>query len=294
MIAARAAAGYHVLAATPSWVRVYQTAMRPARVLFESPLVRICEVACDAPRGGDAGVEVKEISCIAFPLRGCFAVERQAQTIVADANTAMFFDTATPHRVSHPADSGDLSLTLTLDDAATADAFGGSLPATHAPVDPALQLRIRLLRRSIAAGAGTLAIEEAALAIAAELAGLVRTRLTHARFAGVERAKAFLGQHFRNRVLLADAARAAGTSPFWLARAFPWATGMTMHRYLVALRHADVLDALSSGETNLARAAVDAGFAHHSHLTKTLSRAFGTTPSALRLQIAAPRGADRR
>jgi AraC-like DNA-binding protein len=69
---------------------------------------------------------------------------------------------------------------------------------------------------------------------------------------------------------------------------------MTMHRYLVALRHADVLDALSSGETNLARAAVDAGFAHHSHLTKTLSRAFGTTPSALRLQIAAPRGADRR
>ena len=262
--------------------------------LFRSPVLEVREVVCDAPRGGPSGDEDSTMPCIVIPLRGCYCVNRRGQGVVADANTAIFFDAALSYRVAHPVDEGDVSLVIALEPGAVAEAFGNAtrpnperrpFRATHARVPAAVQLRTRLFRRALAASPEPLAVEEMALAIVTELAATPPPHLSKARAAAVERAKAFLGRHFREPASLADAARASGTSPFSLAHAFPAATGTTLHRYLVSLRLASALDTIAAGATDLSRVAVDAGFAHHSHFTKTFARSFGATPRAVRSLI---------
>jgi AraC-like DNA-binding protein len=149
-----------------------------------------------------------------------------------------------------------------------------------------VQLRTRLYHRALTSGiVDPIAAEEEALAIVAALAGTRAPDLNSAQQVVVERAKAFLGQHFREPVSLGDVARAAGASPFSVSRAFPVVTGTTLHRYIVSLRLASTLDAIAAGADDLSRVAVDAGFAHHSHFTKTFARAFGATPQAIRRRL---------
>lgn len=254
------------------------------RRLFESPTVTIREVVCDASRGHGDAPERNEIPCIAIPLRGCYSVERHKYETVADVNTAIFFERGSPYRVSHPAEGGDVTLAMTYDEALFSSAFGEMRP-THAPLDAPQQLKARVLLRHLEVGSDPLAAEEAAIGIACSIAGAARLALSYKRNAAVERAKAFLGERFRDKILLSDVARAANVSPFTLARAFPAATGVTLHRYLLALRHAAALHDIAEGARDLSRVAADAGFAHHSHLTKTFSLAFGTTPSRLRAEL---------
>lgn len=267
-----------------------------ATQLFSSRVVGIREVACNAARGGDNGDEYNDAPSIAIPLRGCYAVEQRRGHAVADANTAIFFNAVAPYRVSHPADGGDATFVISCEAGALADAFGTArnrnaglhpFPALHSVMRSKLQLQVRLLRRRLEGPQDPLAIEEAVLALIAALGCPRDTELSQRHARAVERSKAFLGQHFRDRVLLADVARATGISPFSLARVFHAATGMTLHRYLTALRHAAALEAITAGASDLARVAVDVGFAHHSHLTKTFSRALGTTPREARRLLGA-------
>jgi AraC family transcriptional regulator len=280
MLAASRPERYHDLALRKA--PVYYSTML-AKPVFTSPVTAIREIVCDAARGGCGDVERSELASIAIPLRGCYAVERNGHAVVADANTAIFFEANGPYRVEHPAEEGDVTFAITCDESTASDALDGSHP-THAALTPALQLKVRSLRRRIRSKDDPLAIEEEALAI---VAGVTRapTHLSQRRVAAVERAKAFLGARFRDRVLLSEVATVSGISPFSLARAFPAATGMTVHSYLTALRHAAALDAIAGGEADLARVAVDCGFSHHSHFTKTFVRVFGSTPSAVRARI---------
>ncbi len=261
--------------------------------LFASPLLEVREVTCDAPRGGSRGAEETTVPCVALPLRGCFGVERAGREVIADANTALFFDAGGPYHVAHPVEGGDVSFVLTYDAGIVADAFGRGrrrnaerepFGATHAHLAPTAQLDARLLRRRLSAGdaAGALAVEEQAFALIAQLAGTRAPQLDAARGRSIERAKAYLGERFAETVLLADVARAARSSPFGLTRTFRVATGTTLHRYLVDLRVAAALDALAAGAADLARVAVDSGFAHHSHLTKVVRARLGRTPRAIR------------
>lgn len=264
--------------------------------LFASPLLTIREVVCDAPRSGDGAWERTETPCVALPLRGCYGVDRGRQTIVGDPNTAIFFEADTPYRVAHPADGGDASFVLAFDSQIAADAFGNGanvdaarrpFRASSASLGPKLQLDARLLRASLTCARGDpIAVEERALGLLAYLAPARSDACNTRQRAAVERAKAFLGQHFRDKISLATVARACGVSPFGLARTFRAIAGTTLHRYLVGLRHAAALEAIASGESDLARVAVDAGFAHHSHFTKTFARAFGSTPSVIRRRLA--------
>ena len=266
---------------------------------FGSPLLTIREVVCTSGRGAHGADEESDEPCVAIPLRGCYTIARRREVAVADPTSAAFFDAGVPYRVGHPADEGDVSFVLACEPGMFADAFGnGRRPdaerrpfrATHAHLAPPVQVRARVLRRALRAGhADRLAVEEAGLTLIASLAAARAPRLDAARCASVVRAQTFVAEHFRESVSLRDVARAARTSPFALARAFPAATGTTLHRALVALRLAAALDAIAEGATDLARVAVDAGFAHHSHLTATMRRTFGATPSALRAQLCSAR-----
>jgi AraC-like DNA-binding protein len=74
--------------------------------------------------------------------------------------------------------------------------------------------------------------------------------------------------------------------PFHLARKFRAVTGESISRYLLRLRLGLALDRIAAGETELARLAVELGFAHHSHFSARFRSVFGTTPSQARSELA--------
>jgi len=266
------------------------------RRLYSSPLLAIREVHCSASRGDASGVETSPAPSLAIPLRGCFTVSRRDHAVVGDPNTAMLFDAGLPYRVEHPADHGDVCLVLDCEAGTAADAFGNGarklaelrpFRATYAPLTPALHFRAQALRSALRRGnADPLFVEEEGLALVARLGAAPAPTVSRVAQGTVERAKAFVGGHFTEGITLGAIAAAVGTSPFSLARAFPAVTGMTTHRYVVALRLAAALDAVAGGERSLSRVAVDAGFAHHSHMTKLFAQTFGATPQTVRRRFA--------
>jgi AraC-like DNA-binding protein len=92
-----------------------------------------------------------------------------------------------------------------------------------------------------------------------------------------------LAQHLGEPLSLFELARAAGVSPFHLARVFQRDAGTTIHAYRHDLRLRTALERVSDGE-DLTRVALDLGYTSHSHFTAAFRRAFAATPSGWRGQ----------
>jgi AraC-like DNA-binding protein len=88
--------------------------------------------------------------------------------------------------------------------------------------------------------------------------------------------------HCTPRISLIDLARTVHYSPFHLSRVFHDVMGVTIPGYRTRLRVHEALLRLDGGQRDLSRVAVDAGFADHSHMTRTVVAQLGETPSSLR------------
>lgn len=84
---------------------------------------------------------------------------------------------------------------------------------------------------------------------------------------------------------LAELAALSGVSRFQLLRGFARAVGTTPHAYLVQRRVRLARRLLAAGHVP-AEAALRAGFADQSHLTRAFVRQFGTTPARYRAAVA--------
>lgn len=87
------------------------------------------------------------------------------------------------------------------------------------------------------------------------------------------------------RVSLAELAALAGVSRFQLLRGFAREVGITPHAYLVQRRVRLARRLLADGRTP-AEAAIQAGFADQSHLTRAFVRHLGITPGRYRAAVA--------
>ena len=88
-----------------------------------------------------------------------------------------------------------------------------------------------------------------------------------------------------SQVSLAELAALSGVSRFQLLRGFAREMGITPHAYLIQRRVCLVQRLLADGQTP-AQAAIQAGFADQSHMTRAFVRQMGTTPSRYRSAIA--------
>jgi AraC-like DNA-binding protein len=86
-------------------------------------------------------------------------------------------------------------------------------------------------------------------------------------------------------VSLAELAALSGVSRFQLLRGFAREVGVTPHAYLVQRRVRLARQLLADGQTP-AQAAVQAGFADQSHMTRAFVRQLGITPGRYRAAIA--------
>jgi AraC-like DNA-binding protein len=86
-------------------------------------------------------------------------------------------------------------------------------------------------------------------------------------------------------VSLAELAALSGVSRFQLLRGFAREVGITPHAYLVQRRVRLARQLLANGQTPV-QAAIEAGFADQSHMTRAFVRQLGVTPGRYRAAIA--------
>ncbi|WP_245944768.1 AraC family transcriptional regulator [Crenobacter cavernae] len=105
---------------------------------------------------------------------------------------------------------------------------------------------------------------------------------------GVARARTLLADRLADNLTLAELAKEAGMSPYHFNRSFHKAYGLPPIAWRLQLRIARARGLLARGVTP-AEAALSAGFADQSHLTRAFRRSLGVTPAAYRKTLAATR-----
>lgn len=97
----------------------------------------------------------------------------------------------------------------------------------------------------------------------------------------VRRALAYVGKNYRERITLADAARAAGLSPTYFSALFHRNMGISFSRYLTEYRLREAKRYLLSGELPVKQVAAVCGFASYSYFVTAFKECFGETPGRL-------------
>lgn len=141
--------------------------------------------------------------------------------------------------------------------------------------DSRIVSRFRALYAAMTAGeAGTLQREEMMFIL---LSALRRRPAGDAMPDAIVRAREMIDADPAHPITLAELARQCGLSKFQLLRGFCKVTGLTPHAYLVQRRVA-LARTLITERLPLAEAALTAGFADQSHMTRLFVRTYGVSP----------------
>ncbi len=97
----------------------------------------------------------------------------------------------------------------------------------------------------------------------------------------IEKACAFMEEHYNQRIYLAEIARCAGLSKSTLLRAFTKSKGVTPYSYLENIRIGKAKKLLEQGVSPI-EAALQTGFSDQSHFTNYWSRFIGLPPGIYR------------
>jgi AraC family transcriptional regulator len=100
----------------------------------------------------------------------------------------------------------------------------------------------------------------------------------------VAKALWYIETHSDGVLTLDDISQAAGVSRFHLARAFGYATGLSVMAYLRGRRLSQAAKSLAGGAPDILAVALDAGYSSHEAFTRAFREQFGITPEALRAQ----------
>ncbi len=98
----------------------------------------------------------------------------------------------------------------------------------------------------------------------------------------VAKALWFVESHFGEDLDLDAIAAAAGVSRFHLSRAFGYATGLSIMRYVRLRRLSLAAQALAAGAPDILAVALDARYGSHEAFTRAFRDRFGLTPEAVR------------
>jgi AraC family transcriptional regulator len=94
----------------------------------------------------------------------------------------------------------------------------------------------------------------------------------------------FIESHFCADISLDDIARSAGVSRYHLVRAFGFATGRSIMRYVRARRLTEAARSLAGGASDILAVALDARYGSHEAFTRAFREQFGLPPEAVRAQ----------
>lgn len=256
--------------------------------LFRTDDVVIGNATCRARSSEMSPEELEMHYSVVFPTSGLYVRHVAGERVVATPAVALFFNAHEVQTTSHPTSSGDNSLfvsfsRLFIDEFLDIDTetFPSRVRSSSATID----LKMRQLAVDSRRGLlSPLEAEELTLAVVEALLWTATpgVRGTPGQRSLVADAEEYLGVHFAMDTSLRSLAREVGSSPHHLSRLFRSVTGTTLSAYRTQLRLRAALNAVAGGSSDLSRVAVSAGFYDHSHLTRTMRKHLGTTPSQLR------------
>lgn len=289
------------------WTDVTRASAREAepldRIAFRGGAATIGAFRCapDDPRFADSGPIQNHI--FVFPRQTVRLRHEGEAAFVAGPGVVTLYNRGQRYGRGAVSPRGDECEWFAVDDALLVEAVAAFDPAArerpqrpfrHAwtPGDARLYLAQRALYERLSAGAPAeaLEVEEAVLHL---LAGVLtqadafwgpprRSAVAAARTReAVEAAAVVLALRFAEKLSLHEIARAAGSSPFHLCRAFRAATGTTLHAYRDRLRLQHALERIGGGE-DLSALALELGYSSHSHFSAAFRRLFGVPPSEAR------------
>jgi AraC-like DNA-binding protein len=229
---------------------------------------------------------------LVFIRRGFFRLRLQEWEGLADPVTAYIGRPDDQQSIAHRPDGEDVCTVVTLDDHLAHDVLledPRRAPARPVSTDGRLDLAQRALVARARRGVDEFELAERVVRLAEEM--------VHRDLHGASPPSGHSTTPFRRRVVdsarellasdpvspgLGRLAQRLGVSRSYLSRWFRWETGETMTRFRNRLRVRAVLDRIEAGETDLARLAVELGFADHAHLTRTMRAEVGSPPSHVR------------
>jgi len=264
--------------------------MLRTRTLLEYAGVTVAEVACRHPAGRGAQTEPSAGYGLVFVRRGCFVRHADGGTEVLDPTVAFARNPGQEQRYDHPTIGGDDCTALTFDETIAAALCGGEPELPEEPLLISAQLDLahrRLLAEGRRAADPDVVYEHTLNLAAATLAQRHPQRVDAGRPC-TRRARRQLVRDAREALAAAPhralpvLARELGVSPHHLSRVFHAHTGHTIAQHRLQLRSRAAQQRIAEGEDSLARLAVDVGFADQSHLTRTIRRQTGHTPTQLR------------
>ncbi|MFZ1154962.1 MAG: helix-turn-helix transcriptional regulator [Solirubrobacteraceae bacterium] len=268
--------------------------MLSARTFFHRDGLEIADVACRHKRGRGLPDEQTGGHTIVFVRRGCFIRSVEGVETFFDPTLAYCMNPGEEQRYDHPQEHGDDCTSLSLDPDLVASLWGGdpTLPSKPLNTSPEIDLEHRLLLSAGRRGDDPHELLERAITLAARALEQADSRRvaagrpasSHARRALSDSAREILAGNLE--CSLPDLALTLAVSPHHLSRIFRSATGHTISRHRLRLRARNALERLANGEQNLARLAVDLGFADQSHLCRVIRQETGRPPSALRHMLA--------
>src|SRR5215467_7231858 len=94
----------------------------------------------------------------------------------------------------------------------------------------------------------------------------------------------FIETHFSDDISLDDIAKSAGVSRYHVVRAFGFATGRSVMRYVRGRRLTEAARSLVNGAPDILAVALDAGYGSHEAFTRAFREQFGLTPEQIRAQ----------
>ncbi|MDG6108453.1 AraC family transcriptional regulator [Dactylosporangium aurantiacum] len=247
---------------------------------------------------GDPGpVQVHDWDAVelALPRQGCLSYRDRRGRALVDPTHCLLIPPLQEARTAHLTPDGVLESMLFFG-RPVLEALGvdSTVVPLSAVVTPVMQVQHRRLLVAASQLADPVTLQEIAIGLLADAVAQQRPRqvaggrpaAARVRRALVDNARALLNAEpqLDSIVVLADRLE---TSPHHLSRVFHEQTGSTLGEYRTRLRVNLVLDHLcaDTDRRSLADIAAVCGFADHAHMTRTVRRYTGHTPSALRTTL---------
>ncbi|GAA3466112.1 helix-turn-helix domain-containing protein [Nonomuraea roseola] len=272
--------------------------MRSARRLGTGPGFTVDAVTCVDDHRRWSPPEVGDDYRLVLVRTGRFRRKTDEVASLVDPTTAYLGIPGEEERFAHPA-GGDVCTSLSLSPALWRSLTGEGRrklrPTVY--VDARVELAHRALLTAARSGDQQFALAERLLSLLSAVLG--QSSSDHSDGSATTGSKARLVTVARAERLVTAAREAIaaghpaaeglvplaellGASPYQLSRAFSREMGVSLTHYRNRVRVGRALDRLEDGETSLAALAVELGFADQAHLTRTVRRHLGHTPTALR------------
>jgi AraC-like DNA-binding protein len=225
---------------------------------------------------------------IAFIRTGAFRRRVNGVEHTVDPNTGYFRRPGETIEIAHFHDEAHEGTLIIVDpEAATPELAEIERASGAIAVTPRIALDHRLMTSAVQRAAHDEAEARALSLLGAALSQVRPSLARHTRRASDGARQRLVGQvceqlYQSPNMSLVELARCVHYSPFHLSHVFHEEMGVTISGYRTRLRVQQVLRHLEEGVPDLNRVAADAGFADHSHMTRTVVAHLGVTPSALR------------